>query len=192
VILNGVKFTNADLRGAVFTRAFFLGVDFTNADLRGANLNNACHFQNATWTGAIFNPKWEKIMALFEGRQIISQNLQRYDLSSVCFENIEWEGPDFSYANLAYSEFWIDAGDLANANFRWANLVSANLAGANLTNADFRDANLSNTDLEYAILTGAQISAEQLSYAILNDCTRLPDGSLFNEEECKYPTHVSP
>ncbi len=186
--LPGTNFTGADLKGASFEWAILYGANFTNADLRGANLDAACGFQYATWTGATLDVKWEKIVALFEDGQLVNQNLQGYDLSSICFEDIKWDSPDFSGANLEDAFFQYYADDLAHSNFQHANLQATDLSAADLTNADFTGAFLLNTDLRGSNLTGAQISSEQLSEAIFNGCTLLPNGSLVNvNAECRYP-----
>lgn len=66
--------------------------------------------------------------------------------------------------------------DLSNAD-----LEGANLAGADATNASFRGANLKDAKLKGAILRGADLrdvanlTWEQLSEAIIDQTTKLPD-----------------
>ena len=66
--------------------------------------------------------------------------------------------------------------DLSNAD-----LEGANLAGADATNASFRGANLKDANLKGAILRGADLrdvanlTWEQLSEAIIDQTTKLPD-----------------
>jgi uncharacterized protein YjbI with pentapeptide repeats len=186
--VSGTNFTDADLRGASFEWAMISRANFTRADMRGVNLDGTCFFQDAIWTGAILDHKWEKILGLFKDRQLINQDLQGYDLSKVCFQSvvarIDWGGTDFSDANLENAVFNPGARDLENSNFRNANLHSAALTLADLTNADFTNAILTNTYLDDANLTGAKISTEQLSQAILSSCTRLPNGLLVDEQDC--------
>lgn len=174
----GTDFTGSDLRGAILESADLDGANFTSADLRGANLDFACQFQDADWTGALLDPKWEKIFALFEKGAPNTKDFRGLDFSSVCFAEIEWDGPDFSDANLEAAKFVSYAGGLAFASFRNADLRSTFLDSAYLGYADFTGASMSNTILSGADLTGALISPEQLAEAILSDCTRLPDGSL--------------
>lgn len=185
--ISGTNFTGANLKDAIFEGAMIYNANFTNADLRGANLNKACLFQTATWTGAMVDPKWEKIIALFENGQLITQDFQGYDLSLVCFEDIKWDKPNFSHANLEFAIFGLYSDDLTDASFRYANLHSTDLGVVDLTNADFTGALFLDTNLKVANLTGTQISSDQLSKAILNDCTRLPNGLLVNESGCKSP-----
>lgn len=182
--VSGTNFLGADLRGASFKSATLYGADFTNADMRGVNLDEACFFQKATWTGTLLDPKWEKLVKLFEDGQLTTTNLQGYDFSSVCFDEIYWKDADFSNATLKGALFNPGARDLSNTIFQNANLESAYLAIADLTNVDFTDAILDKTDLSNATLSGANISQEQLSQAILGGCTRFPDGTLFNLADC--------
>lgn len=57
-----------------------------------------------------------------------------------------------------------------------ANLTKADLTGASVRDADLKNAKLKKTILDDADLTGAKnLTLDQLSEAIINDGTRLPD-----------------
>lgn len=65
--------------------------------------------------------------------------------------------------------------DLADAILRGANLTNADATGAVFRRADFAGARLAGTILRGADLTGARnLTAGQLSQAIIDDHTRLP------------------
>ena len=59
--------------------------------------------------------------------------------------------------------------DLRRAALRWAKLSGADLSEANLVGADLSDPNLAGADL-----SGAMVTREQVSYAIIDDKTKLP------------------
>jgi uncharacterized protein YjbI with pentapeptide repeats len=69
--------------------------------------------------------------------------------------------------------------------FASANLERARLNRADFTNANFRGANFKDTDLEGTILHGADLTdaknltLEQLSKAIVDENTKLPEGITF-------------
>lgn len=67
--------------------------------------------------------------------------------------------------------------DLTRAILRNANLSHADASGALFRDADFEGANLTGTILRGADLTGAKnLTAKQLSSAIIDEETRLPAG----------------
>ena len=66
--------------------------------------------------------------------------------------------------------------DLSGASLRNANLSGADAAHAFFQGADFDGASLTGTVLRGADLTGAKnLTLEQLSEAIIDELTRLPD-----------------
>ena len=66
--------------------------------------------------------------------------------------------------------------DLSGASLRDANLSGADATNAIFRGADFAGANLAGTVLNGADLSGAKnLTAEQLSVAIIDDKTVLPD-----------------
>ena len=72
--------------------------------------------------------------------------------------------------------------DLSHASLREANLSKADFSNAILRGADFKDAILDGTILKGADLTGAKnLTRAQLSKAILDSTTKLPDEFLISE-----------
>jgi uncharacterized protein YjbI with pentapeptide repeats len=67
--------------------------------------------------------------------------------------------------------------DLSGANLSAANLRGANLRGANLRGSDLSGANLSGASLSRGESGDAEVLPSQLSQAILDGDTILPDGS---------------
>lgn len=66
--------------------------------------------------------------------------------------------------------------DFSDTNFRGADLSRVDAIGALFRNSDFRDARLDGMNLSGADLTGAKnLTAQQLSRAIIDEHTRLPD-----------------
>lgn len=66
--------------------------------------------------------------------------------------------------------------DLRGASLVGANFSGTDAAGADFSEADFRDANLDDANLRGADMTGAKnLTVEQLSRAILDETTILPD-----------------
>ena len=66
--------------------------------------------------------------------------------------------------------------DLSGATLVGADFSGADAEGANFPGADFRDANLVGTVLKGADLRDARhLTVEQLSRAVIDDATKLPD-----------------
>lgn len=76
-------------------------------------------------------------------------------------------GADLRRAALRWAK--LSGADLSEADLGETNLVGANLRGANLMEADLGEANLVGADL-----SGAMVTREQVSYAIIDDKTKLP------------------
>ncbi len=68
--------------------------------------------------------------------------------------------------------------DLSNATMHETDLFDANLLAADLSGADLTGANLEGANLMGAIVTDDQLREARLV------CTRMPDGSIYNEESC--------
>lgn len=178
--LREADFTGADLRGATLDYPSIQKTNFTNADLRESELKRVC-FSDAIWTGAKLDTKWQGILELVLMGIQVGQDLRGYDMSYTCFDDYDLRMVNLQGVNLMGSTFY-------NVNFEQANLSESNLQNvsflkADLRNADLRGANLEGADLTYAILTGAYVTEEQLQKA-KRSCTRMPDGTIFAENEC--------
>lgn len=179
--LDFVDVSSSNLQGANLMGATVNGTNFSYSDLRGANLDGVCFLEEAIWTGSLLDGRWRDIIDLVTTGIQPGQDLTSYRLNNLCLL-----GVDLSYTNLQnvdLTESTLSSSNLEGANLSQANLMNTKLIKANLTNANLTSANLTGTDLSYARLTGATVTQEQLQSAYL-DCTRMPDGSLFEEERC--------
>lgn len=103
-----------------------------------------------------------------EGNQA---NLAKVDLSGVNLTGVK-----LAKANLRGSI--LSRADLSKADLSAANLEGAILRDADLSSADLREANLDGANLGGAYLVNAKgLSGKQLSSAITDEETTMPDGS---------------
>ena len=128
------------------------GIDLSRAKLSKTHLMGA-HLRFANLTGADLSE------ANLSGAFLISANLFRARLSK---------------ANLS-------GAFLVNANLSGASLYGADLTEAMLWKANLSEANLSGADLQWADLTDAKVTPEQLTQAILDENTIMPDGKKRDE-----------
>jgi Pentapeptide repeats (8 copies) len=150
-----------DLRAVNLAR-----VEIQTANLSGANLT----FSNLTKANLTSS---NLSSADLRGSNLTCANLSNADLSnanlsgtnsgailvSVIFPGVDLRGSNLTFANLR------DA-DLSNAILKMANLSTTNLSGTNLSHTDLWGADLS---------TSKNLTQEQLSIAIINEYTKLPD-----------------
>jgi hypothetical protein len=107
------------------------------------------------------------------------------DLRTADLLEADLRAADLNRANLVNSDLLrvnFNQANLHEANLRVADLREANLRRANLHGADLRQANLRGADLTLANLRGADlkgaiITEQQISTAVTDSDTILPDGS---------------
>lgn len=184
--LRGTNFTGSNLQGANLAGTSLQAANFTNADLRGATLDTACEIEDAIWTNAILDEKWENVMKLFQGGKLITKDLQGMDLRSVCFSQ-DLSDVNFSGANLdnALLRTRLTGAIFLNASLRNATIPSE----VDLTNADFTGADVTGARFWKTSFINTIITLEQLKTADIK-CTWLPDGTLYDEESCYGTTPV--
>lgn len=182
--LVGVDFSNKNLRGTDFTRADLTDSKFNNADLTGVIFDMTV-LRGADFSGATLDERWVPIIDLLTTGEGAGQDFRGVDLSDVYLPAADLSGSDLRGADL--SDAHLANADLSDANLSGANLQGTNLFGAILHNVDVTDAQVNRyTNLDYASLVGALVSAEQ--WRVLSSglyCTRLPDGTISDEEPCK-------
>jgi hypothetical protein len=123
------------------------------ADLRGAYLHRA-----------------KLRLAYLRGAYLRGAHLSEADLSEADLRGVHLREANLNRADL-------HEADLRGAHLRGADLTRANLSKADLGEADLSEADLYWADLRGAILHGAMITGEQISTAVTDSATILPDGS---------------
>jgi uncharacterized protein YjbI with pentapeptide repeats len=179
--LIGRDLSHKNLRNANFTRANLEGADLSNSDLTGATFNRTILFR-ANFTGATLDERWLPIIDLLTTHNGAGQDFQGLDLSNTYLPAGNLAEANLRGANLSGS--FLAGANLRHADLTGADLRGADLYGANLRYADLTDALLNrSTTLRYATFTGATVSLNQLRNTGIS-CTRLPDGSIYDESTC--------
>ena len=88
------------------------------------------------------------------------RSLGSIDLGFVSFKNVKVSGVDFSNTNAHINPQEVYNKDMSNSHFRGLNFTISDFTGVDITNSDFTDCNM-----DFANLTGA----------IINEFTILPD-----------------
>jgi uncharacterized protein YjbI with pentapeptide repeats len=160
------------------------GINAVGANLVGANLQHTC---------------WNR--SDLRGAQLMDANLtdtsfDRANLSQqASLEGADAHGANFANADFAFSNLTrtnlrgsnLQGADLSGASLQQTDLTGANLIGANLQQANLLQTILAGADLLRANFTGAiffganlngaeHLTAEQLSGAIIDAGTTLPEG----------------
>ncbi|EMY75999.1 NifU-like N-terminal domain protein [Leptospira weilii serovar Ranarum str. ICFT] len=112
-------------------------------------------------------PKEKRITAS-KALEILKEkgSLKGEDLSSIILEKQNFDGVDFSGANLGHAF-------LQNSSFVGASFEGAKLRGSFLNSADLRNANFRGADLRWAKLAGANVEGADFTDAIYDIGTRL-------------------
>jgi uncharacterized protein YjbI with pentapeptide repeats len=167
--LRKANLRRADLRGANLREADLSYADLSEADLRGADLRGA-KLRRAELSAVDLEGYF--IDMVFETKRVEADPaLLKFFLNLT--------GADLTKANLREAD--LSYADLGGANLSGAILSEGILRGvkliqANLSGAIFRGANLREADLSYADLSQAiALTLEQISTAITNEKTKLPD-----------------
>jgi uncharacterized protein YjbI with pentapeptide repeats len=138
------------------------GSTLNGTDLREANLSN----------GKLWEANLEK--SSLHNAKLIGADLTKARLNESILINAD-------LSNAILREASISRADLQGANLRNANLISTKLNFSNLRKADFSNANFFKADLSNAILNGANlvsginITCDQIESAVIDKNTRLPD-----------------
>jgi uncharacterized protein YjbI with pentapeptide repeats len=173
--------SDKDLRDANFSGANCEGTNFSDSDLRGATFNGTI-LVGADFTNATLDERWIPIIELLTTLNGAGQNFSGVDLNSTYLPTANLSNADLSSANLSRAQ--LPNANLAQADLIGANLRSTNLIGAIFNNADLTGVRVSGlTDLSFATLSGATISEDALRVVKLF-CTRMPDGSIYDEASC--------
>ncbi len=127
-------------------------IELRESNLRAADLNGVELWGADLWKVNLREAQlWQaKLIGAFLGR------------ANLCDASL-WK------ADLAGAYLW--KANLAGANLTEANLTEANLEGSNLKGANLHQTNLVNTDLRKVV----GLTKKQLSQAIYDDTTQLPD-----------------
>jgi len=115
----------------------------TALDLRGKDLRGA-DFRGRSLAGALLQ----------------EANLEGADLAGCDLANAKLSKANLTKANLSKAS--LISAQLSHAILCWANLEDASLRKANLLGADLRNARLRNADLHEAILSGINVSTNEL------------------------------
>lgn len=120
------------------------------------------------------------------GAHLFGADLSGANLFEADLFGAKLRGADLRMANLSGAN--LRMANLRMAVLRDADLIGAKLNGANLSDADLNDANLSHANLSRAHLSGtdlrgAKITGEQISTAVTDSNTILPDGSKMKTPE---------
>ncbi len=113
--------------------------------------------------------------AFLNGANLRMANLGGANLRRAALWNADLQGADLSGANL-------EGAYLENANLQMASMFLANLRGANLVWADLEGAYLDAIDLRGADLSGANLQHANLTAAIFDTETILPDGTTWTPD----------
>jgi uncharacterized protein YjbI with pentapeptide repeats len=113
------------------------------------------------------------------GIELWGADLWKVNLREAQLWQAKLAGASLGRANLREASLWqadLEGAYLWKANLEGANLTEANLAQANLDGSNLKGANLQQTNLINADLRNAiGLTRQQLSYAICDETTQLPD-----------------
>jgi uncharacterized protein YjbI with pentapeptide repeats len=169
--LTGADFTNAEVRGARFTRRISYGVEGSGITLAQLYSTASYAAHDLSGIGLAGN---NLSGANFSGFNLTGANLGYGDLTGADFTNAEVRGASFdggsgitlsqlystaSYAAHDLSGIGLRLNDLSGANFSGFNLTGANMSSANLRGANFAGANLTNAWLYETLLDGADFTS---------------------------------
>jgi len=151
-----------NLRHANLRNAGLVGIDLQYRDIEGANLKGA----------------------LLDSANLEGANLSETNLYGASIFKANLRGANMSGADLCNADLW--QVDLRDANLSRVNMSGADLCDANLCQADLRVANLSRAKLSGTDLKDTKnLTPTQLSQAILDETTIMPDGSHWQPPEVR-------
>lgn len=148
----GCDLAGAQLAGADFTNAFYVGTNFANADLRNVTFRHArivaANFKEADMTGAIF-----------DAAQCMACNFEDAKLGGASFASVQFTATNFS-------GFQGELGAVALRDLL-TGCFYCNFSGANFTGRDFSMLPLISIDFSRTDLTNANFDGAVLcSYSL--------------------------
>lgn len=161
-VLDGWKFTNAELFEANFNRSSLQAADLSAAKLQGAQLNNA-NLSGATLAGAFLsNDDGGKIS---NAAAVKSAHLRNANLA-----NTHLSGVDFSFVNLYGSNAAADSPckvdnkgfTVGCASVHGAQMTGTTFDGAYLYGLDLTDVSATGASFKGSILAGADFSGARI------------------------------
>lgn len=165
---------DGSLQGLNLARAQLHGANLANADLRRSDLHDSnmteVNLSRASLEGAQMM-RANLTQAVLEGATLHRAKLENANLIEANCENAVFSAASLIGANLERADLW--KANLQQAQLSVANLQNAMLCQVDLRAANLCRANLSGANLWFADLTGAL----QLSDAVFDPTTRLPDGT---------------
>jgi uncharacterized protein YjbI with pentapeptide repeats len=184
--------SRTDLRGAYLKDARLAGIILDGAHLEKAELDGAILKGGSFWAAHMEGANLQK--AFLEGAVLWVAHLEKTNLTEAILEMAElntahMEEAVLQRAHLEKSDLsgaFLERADLSEAHLEKANLSRAHLENVLLYGAYLKRAKLKMAHLESAYLEGAHLEGtdllratgltrNQLSVAILDDKTRLPD-----------------
>lgn len=167
----GVKpdLSNADLHGALLTKANLQNVNMYGVDLSQAFLYNTnmtfADLSDSSLSNAFLNGA-NLSRANLSGTTLYGADLSHTNLSGVNLSNAELTRATLLYADLSNA-------DLSDANLSEAFLVNSNLSGANLHDAFLSGSNLSGSNLSETIFYGTTLGHTIFGVTDLSTCIGL-------------------
>ncbi len=183
--LAGADFAGADLRramliGARMQRGRLAAADLTRARLSGIVLTDAvCE--------GVCLAEADMEFAIMANSDFRNANFRDADMSGAILDGADLSGADLRRANLRGASFQdtrLHGADLRDARMGGAILKHASFNGADLRGAYLRVARFHRTDLSGADLRDVEgLTSEQIDHTIRDAQTRLPQGSIAEQED---------
>ncbi len=167
-VKEGIRLTEAHLKGANLGGAGLRKSDLWGADLEGANLAGADLRQASLAGASLEGANLERATlarADLRGANLIEADLERADLTGCDLGGALLQGADLQYAIL--EEAGLERVNLAGANLRGVNLKKSRLPRTDLTGAGLRGAVLDGADLLGATLAEADLGGASFLGAAL-------------------------
>ena len=159
------------------------GINAVGVDLHEFNLQNTC-WDRSDLRGAVVSDA-NLTDTTFESAILQQANLDGVDAQGASFTSANLFGANLSQSNLSQANLLaanmstsiLQGTNLTDANLQGTSLTGATMFGATLRGANLLNANLSNAVLPDVDLSGAEnLTAEQVTSALTNAGTKLPDG----------------
>ena len=189
----GTSFYGLDLSGIDLQNTNLANVDLRAKKLLRTKLLGAIGLDKARVNSHYLDLDIRKVQILLTEYRCLDFDYRRLVLRGAYLKDIRIRETDFSYANLAESDF--EEADLRSCQFKGTQLSYSNLCGADLRKANLTDANLTGANCRGAnfcdaILTRTQIAQADFTGAILTGVC-IEDWSVssqttFTDVHCNY------